>query len=175
MLFRSKLEDHKSDPIYSTSNLLIVPPGKFYMPWEKLLMPFDEQTWMWLGITFAIAFFVIILIKLLRSTSMYELVVGSNVVAPALNVVGIFMGIGQILLPRRNVSRFLFMNFILFCLVMRTAYQGKYFEFLTSDIQKKSIATIEEGAEKGFSIYMDYDNYKSHKDYYMKDFDILKK
>ena len=103
---------------------------------------------MWLGITFAVAFLVILLIKVSKSASMYEFVIGSNVSTPSLNVIAIFMGIGQILLPQRNVSRFLFINFVLFSLIMRTAYQGKYFEFLTSDMTRKPIQTIEELQDK---------------------------
>ena len=141
-----------SDPIYSTSDIYVVPPGELYTSWEKLLMPFDRLTWMLLGITFAIAFLVILLIKASKSTSMYELVIGSNVTTPSLNVIAIFMGIGQILLPQRNTTRFFFINFILFSLIMRTAYQGKYFEFLTSDMRKKPVQTIKELKENGFSV-----------------------
>ena len=143
-----------SDPFYSSASVFLVPPGEPYTSWEKLLLPFDQQTWMWLIITFAVAFLIIFLIKLRRSASMYEFVVGSNVTTPTLNVVAIFMGIGQILLPRRNVARFLFMCFVLFCLIMRTAYQGMYFEFLTSDKTKKPIASIEEMEDKNITVYI---------------------
>ena len=144
-----------SDVIYTTSDVFVVPPGELYTSWEKLLLPFDWATWMWLGITFAIAFLVILAIKVSKSASMYELIIGSNVATPNLNVVAIFMGIGQILLPQRNVTRFLFMNFILFSLIMRTAYQGKYFEFLTSEMRRKPIQTIEELKDKNFTIILD--------------------
>ena len=142
-----------SDPILSTSDVFIVPPGEPYTCWEKLLLPFDEATWMWLGITFAVAFLVIIFIKLTRSTSMYDLVIGSNVTTPALNVIAIFMGIGQILLPQRNISRFLFMAFVLFCLIIRTAYQGKYFEFITTDVRRRPVTEIAELTEKNFTLF----------------------
>ena len=132
-----------------------MPPGKFYTPWEKLFLPFDRDTWIWLGIVFTVAILVIFLIKLSNSTSMYDFVIGSNVSTPILNVVAIFMGIGQLFLPERNVSRFFFINFILFCLIMRTAYQGKYFEFVTCDIKKKPIATVDELKEKNFTIHHD--------------------
>ena len=140
-----------SDPIFTSSVVFVVPPGTPYTPWEKLFLPFDWETWMWLGITFAVAFLIIALIKIKRSDSMYEFVIGSNVTTPSLNVVAIFMGIGQILLPQRSVTRFLFINFILFSLIMRTAYQGKYFEFLTSGIRRKPIQTLEELRDKSFT------------------------
>ena len=142
-----------SDPIYSTSAVVAVPPGQLYSSWEKLWMPFDRTTWILLGVVFVLAFFIIILIKLSKSSSTYEFIIGSSVATPALNVVAIFMGIGQISLPQRIISRFMFMSFILFCLIMRTAYQGKYFEFLTSNMNKKPIATIEELKEKNFTLF----------------------
>ena len=151
-------DNPSSYSIYSTADVAIVPPGEPFTSWEKLLMPFDWMTWMWLGIVFAVAFLVIFLIQLSKSTSMYDIVIGLNVMTPSLNVVAIFMGIGQILLPHRNVSRFMFMAFIMFSLIMRTAYQGKYFEFLTSDMRRKPIQTIEELKEKNFTAIVSFAN-----------------
>ena len=140
-----------SYPIYPTLDVAVVPPGELFTSWEKLLMPFDRPTWMMNGIVFAVAFVSILFVKLSKSTSVHEFIIGSNVTTPSLNVIAIFMGIGQILLPKRNVSRFFFMVFILFSLIIRTAYQGKYFEFLTSDMRKKPIQTIEELKDKNLS------------------------
>ena len=61
-----------SYPIYTTSDIYVVPPGQHYTSWEKLLLPFDWQTWMWLGITFAAAFLAIFVIKVSKSTSLYS-------------------------------------------------------------------------------------------------------
>ena len=147
-----------SDPIYFTSDIYVVPPGELYTSWEKLFLPFDQPTWIWVGISFAIAFLVILLTKVSKSHSIYEFIIGSNVSTPSLNVIAIFMGIGQILLPQRNVSRFLFISFILFSLIMRTAYQGKYFEFLTSDMRKKPMQTFEELNDKNFTVIINQPN-----------------
>ena len=156
ILIASESEYVQSDPIYSDWDVVLVPPGKAYTPWEKLFLPFDRDTWIWLGIVFVVAFAIIFLIKLSNSGSMYEFVIGSNVSTPTLNVIAMFMGIGQLFLPHRNVSRFLFINFILFCLIMRTAYQGKYFEFITCDVKKKPIPTVDELKEKNFTIYYEH-------------------
>ena len=147
-----------SDPIYSASKVFVVPPGEPYTSWEKVFLPFDQPTWFWLGTTFGASFLIILFMKLSGSTSMHDFVVGSNVSTPALNVVAIFMGIGQIKLPHRNIARFLFIAFVLFCLIMRTAYQGKYFEFLTSDMSKKPIATMQELIERNFTVFYDLDS-----------------
>ena len=161
-----------SNPICSTSHVFVVPPGEFYTSWEKLLLPFDRDTWMWIGITFVTAFIFIIFIKLTKSTSIYDFVIGPNVTTPGLNIVAIFFGIGQILLPHRNIARFIFINFVWFCLIMRTAYQGMYFEYLTSDMRKKPISTVEELRERNFTLFVD----KESSDAFVNDnhLDILK-
>ena len=149
-----------SDPICSSLDVFVVPPGQLYTSWEKLLMPFDRQTWMWLGIVFAVAFFVILAIKVSKSTSMYEIIIGTNVTTPSLNMIAIFMGSGQVILPQRNVTRFIFIVFILFCLIMRTAYQGKYFEFLTSDMRRKPIQSLKELKDKNFTVVFNLFQYQ---------------
>ena len=154
----SRSDSPSSDPIFTSSDVFLVPPGERYTSWEKLLLPFDWQTWVWLGVIFAVAFFVIFLIKVSKSTSLYEFVIGSNVTVPSLNVVAIFMGTGQTLLPQKNVARFMVMCFILFSLIMRTAYQGKYFEFLTSDVRRKPMQTIEELKDNDFTAIVSQPN-----------------
>ena len=54
--FWDAISSSSSDPIFFTSDIFVVPPGELYTSWEKLFMPFDQSTWMWLGITFAVAF-----------------------------------------------------------------------------------------------------------------------
>lgn len=36
------------------------------------------------------------------------------------------------------------MSFIMYCLIVRTAYQGKMYEFLTDDIRKPTVKTVKE-------------------------------
>ena len=59
-----------SDPIFSTSDVFIVPPGKPFTSWEKLLMPFDRWNWIGLVVVFVISYFIILLVKLSHSKSM---------------------------------------------------------------------------------------------------------
>lgn len=61
-------------------------------------------------------------------------------------------GSGLRVLPGRNFARFLLLSFVLFCLVIRTAYQGKQFEFIQKDMQKGNIKTIEQMIESNFTI-----------------------
>lgn len=133
--------------------IVIIPPGHFYSSYEKLLLPFDSDTWICFIITFAVGFVVIFLL-IVAKDSMRDHFFGNRVAAPTLNLLGHFFGIGQKLLPRRNFARIILMIFILFCLIMRTAWQGKYFEFLTSDGRRHGMITIDEiNKKKGYFLY----------------------
>lgn len=59
----------------------------------------------------------------------------------------------MIILPGRNFARYLLTLFILFCLVIRTAYQGKQFEFLQKEMRPADVATIEEMIERNFTFH----------------------
>ena len=142
--------------VISSGFVVVVPPGEPYTSYEKLLLPFDGLTWIFLLIFFGIGFAVVILVRLSKSPSLNEWVIGSNVRNPAFNIFATLMGIGKNILPKTNVARMFLMNWILFCLIFRTAYQGKYFEFLTSNPTKKPIKTFEELVDKKFPINTDY-------------------
>ena len=149
-----------SPAILSSALVVVVPPGPSYTPLEKFLLPFDDATWIWILITFGVACIVVILVRMSKSQSIYEWIIGLDIRDPFLNIFGTLMGIGMMSLPRTNIARFLLMNFILFCLIMRTAYQGKYFEFLTSNPTKKPIMTFEELTQSNLTIYADCDCYQ---------------
>ena len=46
------------------------------------------------------------------------------------------------------------MNFVLFCLVQRTLYQGSLFKFLQSDVRGKEIESLDEMVDKKYIFYM---------------------
>lgn len=56
-------------------------------------------------------------------------------------------------LPGRNFARFLLMLFLLFSLIMRTAYQGMQFELLRKEIRRPVIQRIDELLSQGYEIY----------------------
>jgi hypothetical protein len=120
-------ETHISTTYDDASLIFITTPGERYSSYEKLILPFDELTWICSLITFGVAFLVIFIInqlpELVRKT-----VYGEKVQHATFNVIGAFFGIGQVKLPHGNFPRILLMFFVLFCLVMRTAYQGNFFE-----------------------------------------------
>jgi hypothetical protein len=126
-----------------------------YSAYEKLLLPFDDTTWIFFIAVFLYSFLSIVVINLV-SRNFQDMFYGENVKTPAFNVVGTFFGISQTTLPDANFPRILLMTFILYCLVLRTAYQGVLFEYVATDMRKPSPTTIEELYEQGYTVYMHY-------------------
>ncbi|CRK91817.1 CLUMA_CG005442, isoform A [Clunio marinus] len=138
--------------IHYESVRAIVPPRESYTSFEKLLLAFDKPVWSLIIITFALAFIVIIILRFCPRF-IREFVIGRNVKEPALNVLIAFFGVGQTILPRRNFARILLIMFILYSLIIRTAYQGKSFEFLQKDMKRKGVQTVKDLFDKNYTIY----------------------
>lgn len=71
-----------------------------------------------------------------------------------MNLLTALFGGTQHRLPIGNVARLLLMVFLLFCLVIRTLYQGSLFKYLQSNDNAKEPNTIEEMAQKNYTFYM---------------------
>lgn len=115
---------HQGSYFAEGSHHVIIPPTASYNSYEKMLLPFDKTTWNFLLMTFGFAFVVIFVINMLPRW-IQDIVYGHMVKLPAFNVVGTFFGIGQTRLPENNFARIILMFFIIFCLIIRCAYQGR--------------------------------------------------
>ena len=111
-------------PFFQLSLGAMYSPPESYTNYEKMVLPFDDLTWMYLGITFGAAFALIFIMNLLPPV-FKDVFYGKEVKMPSFNVIGTFFGIGQTKLPRNNFARIILISFIIFCLIFRTAYQGK--------------------------------------------------
>ncbi|KAG5668377.1 hypothetical protein PVAND_016317 [Polypedilum vanderplanki] len=132
--------------------------GELYTPYEKLLLPFDFDTWMLLIFTFTSALSIIFIINRLTKP-IQQIVFGKKVQTPSLNVIGTFFGIGQLREPENNFGRLLLINFLLFCLVIRNAYQGVMFEMMTKEMRRPEAQTFEDLWENNFDVYYDVEMY----------------
>lgn len=128
-----------------------------YSAYEKLLLPFDDTTWIFFIAVFIYSFLTILVINLV-SRKFQDMFYGKNVNTPVFNVVGTFFGISQTKLPDANFPRILLMTFILYCLVLRTAYQGVLFEYVATDMRRPYPTTIDELYEKNYIIYAKLDS-----------------
>lgn len=144
---------HITQPFMFLPTKLVVPPGEAYDEYEKLLLPFDEHTWLLIGLTFIAAFSTIFFCKFM-SASVRNFVFGRNVSSPSLNIFMIFCGIAQVVLPRRNFARFLVMMFILYSLIIRTAWQSQMFKFLQKEMRRPQIQSLDELIAKKLPLYV---------------------
>jgi hypothetical protein len=133
--------------------VFVLTPGAKYSSYEKMLLPFDPDTWMFLSITFSVAFCVVFALKIMPR-KLRNNVVGSRVTQPSYNIMGTFFGISQHKTPKENSARILLIFFIFFCLIFRTAYQSVLFEMMTTDMRKELPTTIDGLYEKHFKIVL---------------------
>jgi hypothetical protein len=114
---RSKFMDYSY--VYFVDQLvLMIPPGKAFTSFEKLIRPFEILVWVFVGGTTLIGFVIITFLQF-QSKALKEFVYGEGVRNPYLNIIIAMFGGSQHRLPSRNFSRSLLMLFILFCLVIR--------------------------------------------------------
>lgn len=99
-------------------------PPDPYSNYEKMLMPFDKFVWIGLGLTFLGGFVTIFVINRLPN-ELKKYFYDAHERSPMFNMLRNLFGISQTILPIKNFGRILLMTFVLFCLVMRTAYQGE--------------------------------------------------
>ncbi|XP_070502396.1 uncharacterized protein [Chironomus tepperi] len=133
--------------------VFVIPRGRPYTPFHKLLRPFHNTVWI-CTLLVIIACMVVILILAFLPRKFRTFVYGENVKTPFLNVIIAMYGGAQNILPKYNFARSLLMMFLLFCLVLRSLYQGSLFKFLQANDDQPEVASIDEMAEKDFKFYM---------------------
>lgn len=111
-------------PYYESCSKMMIPVAGIYSNYEKMLFPFDKITWILLIITFGIAILSINILNLLPLKHQ-QLIFGDKIRSSHIDVLAIFFGIPQFHVPRTTFSRIVLVNFLMFCLIIRTAYQGK--------------------------------------------------
>ena len=90
----------------------------------------------------------------LQSEHVQDFVLGRFNRHPGTNLWVAVFGGSQGNLPERNFSRFLLMMFLIFCLIMRSAYQGSLFKFLQTDQRHNEVGTIDDLVKQKYDIYI---------------------
>lgn len=142
-----------SESYYAMPLILIIPPGAQLTAFNKLFRPFHNVVWIVLVLTLLLGVLIIFIIKL-QSDAIKRFIFGMETAKPYFNMLIALAGGSQTILPSRNFARFLLMIFLLFCLVVRTLYQGALFQFLQIDDREKEAQTIDELMDKNFDFYM---------------------
>jgi hypothetical protein len=148
---RLKFFDATSSYI-SDSSIFIVPHGSDFTALEKLVYPFRFESWMAVISVFLIAFATIQIIRR-RSKIVQNFIFGKGIHDNTLNMFAVFFGVSQKRLPGRNFARYLLMMFIIYSLIIRTLYQGSFYELLKSQKRHEEIKKIDEILERDLYIY----------------------
>jgi Ligated ion channel L-glutamate- and glycine-binding site len=149
---RAKHFDH-SHAYFIMPVVFVIPDGKLLSPFEKLFQPFDTAIWLLLLGTFAGGLITIFVVNW-KFAEHKALVFGKDVKSPAINMLTAILGQSQTVLPERTFSRLLLMLFVMFCLVMRSLYQGSLFKFLQSDGRHKEVQSVDEMIKRDFKFFM---------------------
>jgi len=130
---------------------LYATPLEPYTAYDKLLFTFDTETWILLFVTFLVTIASILIINKLSKRAQ-NIVCSKQVDTPIWNVISIFFGISQTKLPTKKLSRFILTLFIFFCLILRTYFQSKSFEFMTSEPRRAPLRTIQDLIDNNYRI-----------------------
>jgi hypothetical protein len=114
------------------------------------VLPFDTATWISIGIIFLAAFLSIFVINIANMQSYFHQYSHS---ISMLEVFRNFFGIGPARVTNRILGRLVLISFILWCLVIRTSYQSKLFEYTTTPIRKPEMKTLQELRAKNVTLY----------------------
>ncbi|KAL7017007.1 hypothetical protein ACKWTF_010225 [Chironomus riparius] len=140
--YRLKFFDASSSYISEQLAFVFPTPGEL-ISLDRLHYPLELPIWLLLIVYLLIGTVTIFLINR-QSRNVQHFVIGRKVRYPYFNIwIGI-LGTTQHRLPGRNFSRFLLMNFLIFTLVMRAAYQGKMYYFLQSNMRYPEPQSIQD-------------------------------
>jgi hypothetical protein len=153
MLKANRLKDFDATTSYvSELVVLLIPSGRDFTALENLIYPFSASLWIVIVSCYLFSVLVIWIVNH-QSKSLQNFVYGTNVQHPYMNLFNGFIGGSQKFLPKRNFGRFLLMTFLLYSLIIRTLYQGSFFNILKSNIKHNQVQTVNEIILKDFKIY----------------------
>ncbi|KAG5671335.1 hypothetical protein PVAND_001538 [Polypedilum vanderplanki] len=147
----------------STNFMFHISYNDLYTNYEKLTMPFDDLTWIFLLLTFGLTFATIFGLQFCPRW-IRTIFFGKGINNPAYNALGIFYGISQLRLPRESFPRATLVIFIWFCLIIRTCWQSKMFELMTTDMKKPLPASIDDLVKMNYTVVVDELKFKYFKE-----------
>jgi hypothetical protein len=131
----------ESSPFFSDPLLLIIPPPCSFSSLQKLYKAFSIEVWA--GIILVLVVLLILNQYFGKTTNWKSEKTHQNFVS---NIFSTFIG-GSLpngSLPEKNSIRFVFACFLIYSLIIRTAYTGVLFKFLQSDLKHKEFKSVDE-------------------------------
>lgn len=131
---------------------LLMPRGELMTAFEKFMLPFDLFTWILIFSTLLVIF---ISIQITGYVSRYyrDVIFGRRIGSPSMNLLNIFFCGGQTQVPDTSFARFVFLNIVLWSLIIRTCFQSLSYRALQLDLRYPSPETVDEMLESGFKRY----------------------
>lgn len=144
-----------SHPVAAGKFTFFIPPGELLTQLEKMVQPFQTDSWIAIIVTLLVAFVILQVINLLP-IRIQNFCYGRNIRTPTLNLIEIFLCGGQNKIPLRNFARFILMLFLWWTLIIRTCYQSDLYKYLQTDSRKPPVQSIEEMIQRNFSFVDSY-------------------
>ncbi|XP_038122500.1 uncharacterized protein LOC119771148 [Culex quinquefasciatus] len=114
---------------YTSYVVFAVPSGRPYSSFEKLFLPFDEYSWLAVFVTLVVATAIILIINT-QPISVKNFIYGHGIWGPLTNMINILFGGPLDKAPKGTFARTLVAMWLMFTLVIRTAYQGSLYKYL---------------------------------------------
>ena len=121
-----------------------------FTPLEILSKPFELLLWLLLVFICTVSVICIQIIRKIKFGNFFRDI-------PSIQHINLFiliLGGSQAKLPRQDFNRILLAFFAIFCIIMRTTYQGKLFSFMQMEHRQKGPTTSDEMINEKFTFYM---------------------
>jgi hypothetical protein len=135
--------------------VLIIPPGRQFTPFEKLIYPFRKEVWLSMINTIFVTVFMLSMYKLFQNLA------GRHFTFSFIEFIIIIVGGSQTRLPLMSHERITLVSFLLFTFVVRSLYLAALFGFMKSDKCHNPINSVDEMIESEFTFYM-YPSFAQH-------------
>ncbi|KAJ6635609.1 hypothetical protein Bhyg_14195 [Pseudolycoriella hygida] len=147
-------------PIFFEFLKFVIPPGKSYTQVENFGRVFDMLTWILIFIVFGLFGGIVTVISFCsKKAKIYAF--GFRYGNVFMDYLATIFGSALLISPKMNMPRIIIVKFVLFCLVIRSIYQGSLYNFLQSGAKADAVQSIDEMVKKGYTFFM----LKSYADY----------
>ncbi|KAG4067462.1 hypothetical protein HA402_009699 [Bradysia odoriphaga] len=140
-------------PVFFEYMKFVVPPGKRYTQVENFGRVFKPIAWILIVIVFLLVGGTVLAISF-RSKKIRTVAFGTRYHNAFMDYIATIFGSSLSTSPSAILPRFLIVNFVLFCFVIRSIYQGSLYNFLQSGAKANEVQSIDEMVSKGFTFFM---------------------
>lgn len=127
----------------------VIPSGQPLTAFEKFLSPFDHTTWWLTLITLGVTFSGIQIVSFV-SRQLRDLCFGEKIGSPTMNFLNVFLSGGQTKVPKGISARLIFVNFMIWSLIVRTCFQSLNYRALQLDLRHPPMKTVDDLRENNF-------------------------